>query len=203
MATETIKIGTIKIRKIENDFCLSDVVKHYNEKNDKNRSHVQFNSINENRVFVEECCRLMNILFETKKYNSDSIFTYNRIDGFGRTVTFSNVFVFAKYMSWCFPQHDSKLSKIVYQWISDSLDLESEIMEFCHWLYKNETHYMRDNGFDPLLFLREIVLIKKFLYKGSSDSKTTEEVITLNKSLIEVKLPIKDRLLVLSRNFTK
>lgn len=206
---KTKKIGKLEVAHVGDFYNVTQVIKKYNSKFKKNRSYNAFASISEHKLFISDLCRLLNVFYKSKTNNEKSLtqyFKFEEISSFAQR--YSHVVLAAKYIVWCFPEFSSECSNLVYQWIYRELKSE-KLKTFSSWIYANESTYLTinshtySNSFDPLCFLKEICLVKKFLYEDSSNDSIIEDVIELNKSLIEVNVPFEDRVIVISRFFNK
>lgn len=202
---KTIKIGLLKIDKIEDRYNLSDVIAEYNIRNDKNRSLWNFTERPFGHNYLTELSRLMNVFFGAKTYNPDSMFEYvkqrkvRKKNPNLQSCVYSNPVLFAEFVKWCFPKYAEKANSINKEWIMSQFGVKHS-KEYIEWLHKVNPEKF-DN--DTLTYLRELNLVRKFLYAGSDNRYILEEVITLNKSMIEVDVPFKDRVIVTSRFFNK
>lgn len=204
MNLETQKIGVIKVRKLDLMYSITDVTSESNRKKGKYKYKYFFDKVPENVQFTLDLCRLLNRFHKAKTFNPDSVIVTKMVPEKFRNSTrprknnFANAILFSKFLIWAFPEYDNKAKEIAHDYVYIHLD-EPLLKEFIGWL-KSRYDELFEGQFDPLCFLREVVLIKMFMYDGY-DEKTLEQVLDLNKSLIEVKLPFKERMIVVTRFF--
>ena len=201
MNIEVEKFGIVKVRKNENWYSISDVIGEYNRINKKNRSVAHFPLSEENRSYVKEACRLLNIFHKSKTFTEESMVDVRKVknqeDSFKRSFknTLANPVLFARYMMWCFPHQEVNTRRVLHDYIYIHLD-DLVLKNFIGWLNaKYEFHF---DAFDPLDFLREINLVKKY-YDKQDDS--VEKVILLNKSMIECRVDFKSRVIIIKKFF--
>lgn len=202
---EVIKIGLLKIDKIEDQYNISDVIAEYNTRNDKNMALIHFTDRVFGHTFLSELSRMMNVFFGARTFNSESMFTYikqrktRKKNPHFLSCVYSNPIVFAEIVKWLFPKYIEKANEINKDWLISQHGI-NHTKEYVEWLHKINPEKF-DN--DTLTYIREINLIRKFLYSGTENKYIAEEVMELNKSMIEVNVPFKDRVIVTSRFFNK
>lgn len=202
---ETTKLGILTIDKIDDKYNLSDVLSEYNIRNNKNRALWNFTDREFGFNYMNELVRLMNIFFGSRTNNTESLFEYvkqqkiRKKKPYALSCVYSNPILFSEFVKWCFPQYVEKANLINKNWIASNLQTQQS-KDYMEWLHKINSDKF-DN--DTLTYIREINLVRKFLYAGTENKYILEEVITLNKSMIEVDVPIKDRVIITSRFFNK
>lgn len=204
MNIETEKIGVLKVRKNGLMYSLTDVTTESKKRKDIYKMKYYFEKSTENIAFIKELCRLLNRFHKAKTFNEHSVVKTLMLEEeykVGKRLrknNLANAIYFSKFLVWAFPEYDNKAKEIAHDYVYIHLD-DPMLKDFIGWL-KSRYDELFDGQFDPLCFLREVVLVKMFMYDGS-DEKILSQVIELNRSLIEVKLPFKERMIVITRFF--
>lgn len=201
MNIEVEKFGIVKVRKNNDWYSISDVISEYNRIHKKNRAIAHFPNSEENRMYVKEAIRLLNQFHKAKTFTEEGMIDIRKVKNEGDVYQrmFKNHFVhpilFARYMMWCFPEQDINTRRVVHDYIYIHLD-GMVLKNFIGWVSAKYDFYFGE--FDPLDLLREIVFVKKYI---GEDETLLDRVILLNKSLIEVQVPFKDRVIVITKFF--
>lgn len=201
-----VKIGIIQIDEVSDMYSISDIITEYNERNKKNRSISQFVSSDFGSDKLEELCRHLNIINNSKHHNLKSIFTYysrkkkKKKRSLYISCAFGNPVLMSVFIQWCFPKYLDKSNGIAYDWMSKKFDSGTndsvEMRNYLDWLERVNDDLIKN---DPLTFVREVSIIMKLSKDQTNDSY--RETIRLNKIMIQCGVEYKDRVIVLSRFF--
>lgn len=194
-----LKIGKIKVKELDGLYCLNAIYEEYNRRYGKNRFLSTFLEVKKNQEYVREVCRYMNVITGAKTYNENSIFKYklSEIEGPGRRSreVYTNIFIFSKFLLWSFPSSDLHLTPLIKKWFEEN-KFTSNVNGMVEWMYRNHNLLVNNFGlFDPLMYLRETALCQKYSKYGDS--------VKLNQSLLSAGVDFKERLIVMSKFYSK